>query len=299
MAEPVLSKTIEADDDGIISISHNLHALDHFYDDALAGVIDRHPEEFLDICVEGSFSTCRRNGFTGTQLIEAVKLGKFWLNLRNIDQIDHDIGHMINDLHDQSDAVLGRKGSSRIGGLLISSPSASVGYHFDLTDVTLWHIRGQKRIYIYPDSEPFIMSEDIQNVVLAEGVEKIPYNPEFDKAAKAYDLEPGQMISWPHLSPHRVENVSGLNVSLSLESLSLQSRFTIGAHFFDAFLRSRLNMSLFAQSDIRAIQIPKAVLAVLIRKAGLTRAHHAGTYYKYDLDKNFPGFLKPNPPTAE
>jgi quercetin dioxygenase-like cupin family protein len=30
-----------------------------------------------------------------------------------------------------------------------------------------------------------------------------------------YQLEPGDVVSWPHNAPHRIENLDSLNVSLS------------------------------------------------------------------------------------
>jgi hypothetical protein len=36
----------------------------------------------------------------------------------------------------------------------------------------------------------------------------------------AYDLQPGEMVTWPQHTPHRVVNTQGVNVSLSTEHMT-------------------------------------------------------------------------------
>lgn len=39
----------------------------------------------------------------------------------------------------------------------------------------------------------------------------------FDECAQVFDLEPGDVVTWPQNAPHRVENSDDLNISLSTE----------------------------------------------------------------------------------
>ncbi|MGB0907022.1 MAG: hypothetical protein ACPGVT_05980 [Maricaulaceae bacterium] len=279
MGNQILSEKIENYPNGIKIVRHNLPETNLFTQAALAKAIEEHPPELMDICVEGSFSTCERNGFTGMQLIEAVKQGKFWINLKQIERVDSPIGNLVKKMHSEVEHTMGRKTRSKIGGLLISSPSATVGYHFDLTDVTLHHIHGRKRIYIYPNKAPFLNSENVEDIALAEGVEKLPYNVKFDVAADVFDLEPGHMISWPHLSPHRVDNLSDLNVSISLESMCFESRLAVGAHFFDGFTYKRFGTRFFPQSENKFIRFMKSSIAICIKKSGMLNRAEAPTNY--------------------
>jgi len=52
----------------------------------------------------------------------------------------------------------------------------------------------------------------------------LPYDPEFDRAALNFDVNPGDLISWPQNAPHRVQNLGGINVSLSCEFDTKRSR---------------------------------------------------------------------------
>lgn len=51
----------------------------------------------------------------------------------------------------------------------------------------------------------------------------LPYDPEFEQFATSYNLEPGEMLTWPQNVPHRVESLSGLNVSLTTEYYTPQA----------------------------------------------------------------------------
>jgi len=50
-----------------------------------------------------------------------------------------------------------------------------------------------------------------------ESDDDLPYRPELDQHATPYDLDPGDMLTWPQNTPHRVDNLEGLNVSLTTE----------------------------------------------------------------------------------
>ena len=278
---------------GSVVIDHNLHHLDIFNDENLAHAIENHPSEILDICLKGSFIQVDRNGISGKDVLECVKKGLLWINLRRIESFDNPIGSRIKQMHLESNKLLKRKTYNHVGGLLISSPLSGAGYHFDLTDVTLWHIRGKKNIYVYPSGEPFLMKDGLEKIVLGRGIEKIPYEPMFDTFAKVFTLLPGQMLSWPHLVPHKVENDDSLNVSLSLESVTMASRFRLGSHFFDAFTRKHFDFQIMAHSKIKLVQVIKTVFSILIKKLGASEHYKELTGYTYKLDLSAPNFLVP------
>ena len=286
-----LANTIITNVNGSVLIDHNLHNLDIFSDEDLAQAIENHPSDLLDICLKGSFIQVDRNEVSGLDIIECVKKGLLWINLRRIESFDNPIGNLIKQMHLESNQLLKRKTYNHVGGLLISSPLSGAGYHFDLTDVTLWHIRGEKKVYVYPATEPFLTKEGLEKVALGRGVEKIPYEEEFDKSANVFTLLPGQMMSWPHLTPHRVENGDCLNVSLSLESVTMASRLRLGSHFFDAFVRKRFGFQIMGHSKNIFVQFIKTLFSIVIKKTGISEQDKELTGYKYKLDMTSPEFL--------
>ena len=99
-------------------------------------------------------------------------------------------------------------------GILISSPGAQVYYHADVPGQSLWHIRGEKRVYLYPNRDPFLPEDQIERIVLSMTEAEIDYQPWFDDHALVFDLKPGEMLHWPLNAPHRVENLDSVNISV-------------------------------------------------------------------------------------
>jgi hypothetical protein len=127
---------------------------------------------------------------------------------------------VVNSLYDELETLCGESMFNRSANLLISSPTAMVYYHLDCPANMLWHIRGKKRVWAYPLETGAVSRQTIEAVLCGEKAEEIAYQAELDQLAKVVDLRPGQMITWPQHTPHRVVNTSGLNVSLSTEHMT-------------------------------------------------------------------------------
>jgi len=78
----------------------------------------------------------------------------------------------------------------------------------------------------------------LENVCSGLWSEDVPYQSDWDKYALVYDAQPGQLITWPQLTPHRVTNLSGLNVSLSTEHKNSRARRRLNVHEANHFLRT-------------------------------------------------------------
>ena len=163
-----------------------------------------------------------------------------------------------------------------MGGLLISSPKATVNYHCDITNITLWHLRGKKRVFIYPNQPPYLKTEDVQRITIGDGIENIDYDKTFESAVQSIDLEPGMMVAWPHLSPHRVDNLEGINVSLTLESLSAKSRTLLGAQFFDGFINRTFGTQLVKRNPSLPARYIKTAISFVIKALRLHRKFQRG-----------------------
>jgi len=127
------------------------------------------------------------------------------------------------------------------GGILISSPVAKVPYHCDQTETILWHVRGKKRIYLYPPTEEFLPDEAYQSIITQDREDDIPYSADMDAHAAVYDLEPDEMISWRLNAPHRVDNQTYC-VSVTTEYSTRESAFKNAGMFTNAVLRQKFGV---------------------------------------------------------
>ena len=154
-------------------------------------------------------------------LFEAAKSGRIWLNLRRVMDHHPDLARLVDSLYQELEAKCpGLATFNRSANLLISSPEAIVYYHLDCPVNMLWHIRGTKRVWAYPLESGIVSDETIEGVLCGEKSEELEYRSEWDVLSIEYDLQPGEMVTWPQHTPHRVVNTGGLNVSLSTEHMT-------------------------------------------------------------------------------
>ena len=193
--------------------------------DALAGLIERYPAEHCSLVATSSQGSATRRwregelgGLNGRQVIDTIARGGLWLNLRNVHLVDPRYGALQDAAYAELRAALpGFDAGALRMGILISSPLAQVHYHADMPGQTLWQIAGRKRVYIYPPHAPYLPAAALEDIALS-GVEvTLPYDPAFDHDAVLMELAPGQMLHWPLNSPHRVDNLDCLNISVTTE----------------------------------------------------------------------------------
>jgi hypothetical protein len=212
----------------IFVAQHRLHTLELFNDGRLIELLDRHPRADLGINTMGDdparradWQEGRAGSLDAAELLEAARIGRIWLNVRRVMDHHHEYAELVLALYEDLERTCpGLKTFNHSANLLISSPSALVYYHLDCPVNMLWHIRGRKRVWAYPLEAGLVSDETIEGVLCGEKSEELDYRPEWDKLAAAHDLEPGEIITWPQHTPHRVVNTEGLNVSLSTEHMS-------------------------------------------------------------------------------
>jgi len=216
-------------------------------DEALAAVLDRYPAELFDINLydyddEGQVSlrTGARGRLNGAELLAAIQQGRLWVNLRSVETGWPELwAAAMAEYGRVQGAYPGLRAVKNAGQLILSSPKARVPYHFDAAGVVLFHLRGRKRIFVYPGDEVHLAEIDMEQVVSRQTTEELPYVRAFEADAQVVDLEPGQALTWPIYAPHRVENLDRFCVSLSMDFQTWPSRFRNGALFTNAVLRSR------------------------------------------------------------
>jgi hypothetical protein len=230
---------------GVIQARHRLHRAPEFTDLSLAALLNRHPRDLCDFCTMGEDPADRDSwragdpgAYSGQALLEAVRAGKLWINLREVMNVDPVYKPLFNALLNQLKHLNpGYNPLRGYGGILISSPRAQVFYHSDVSETFLLHVRGRKRFRVYPPRAPWLEDKALEDILHKDQTEDIPYDPAWDADAAQIDLEPGDFVSWPLHAPHRVENLDGLNVSVTCEIVTQESMVKNGVHHANGALR--------------------------------------------------------------
>jgi len=250
--------------------THTLHESELASDAGLAALLDAYPRDKLGVYTfpphsEGRVEARhgRAPGISGADLLEAVKHGQIWLNLRAVNQNVAEHSDLGETVFAPLDGATGQRTMKRDVGVLISSPGIHVHYHLDIPLVCLVQLRGTKTLHLYPARAPFAPLDQIEAVALREREEDITYSDDFEAAAEAFELTPGQAITWPQNAPHRVQNSDALNVSLSCEFMTPKALLRANAIFANGVLRRSMNLS---------PSLPERVGPSLVGKAMLARA---------------------------
>lgn len=292
----------------IQTFSHNLAQSGLFTDAALASLLDRHPRHLVDVCtmIEQSGETSNEfphqhctvdpGNATGAELVEAAKSGAIWINVREAMNQDPAYQAMLEqtytELEDRT-ATRSRKRNRR-GGILISSPIAKVPYHCDPTQTLLWHIRGRKRVFVYPTTETFLPDEAYEAIVLGERDQDVPYKASFDEAAQVFDLPDNTLVCWPHTSPHRVEN-QGFCVSMVMECTTKESALRNGAMYFNGLMRRHFGAQPSWAQMSPGGRIATSFAGLVLRKLGAHRGHVRQDFVRFRIDPSQPSILSPVP----
>ncbi len=235
----------------ICHVNHNLHRSKLFGDEALAALIERAPASSYDIISMGAQGAQKRfwrkgelGNTSGMDAIAAIRDGRMWINLGNVGAYAEPYQELVEQIFaEQERHIPGFKPFNTKAGILISSPKAQVYYHCDIPGQSLWQMRGTKRVYIWPNSEPFLKPAQMERVVLGETEEEVEYHTWYDNYAQVIDLAPGEMLHWPLNGPHRVENHDCLNVSMTTEHFTDEIRRVYAVNFANGVLRQRFGLT--------------------------------------------------------
>ncbi len=282
----------------ILTVRHKLEETGLFTDDALADLLEKHPSEKLDVCTMGHDHPLYPNKFrtgdfrdaSGKDLIAAAKAGAVWINVRQAMNVHSEYKAVLDKMYGSIAAITGKPAFNARGGILISSPVAKVPYHCDQTETILWHVRGKKRIYLYPPTEEFLPEEAYQSIITQDREDDVPYSPDMDEHARVFDLEPGEMISWRLNSPHRVNN-STYCVSVTTEFSTRESAFKNSVMYTNAVLRQRFGVkSRWAASSLPERYV-KSVAGRVLRKVSAYKANNGEDMVTFKIDNASEGYV--------
>ena len=266
-----------------------------FNDDALIAAFNAHARHDLQIAMMGCDPTRMDQWVYGTvgdadgeALLEAIRRGRLWLNMLHLDQ-----NPVYRSLIDQSVKKTGLNIVHRRVMGLVSSPGAQVLYHLDPELVMLFHIRGHKRLYLYPADDPaFADPKDVERIFTGESHEDIPFQKEWDQAATVYDLSPGAFATWPQNAPHRVENGSDLNVSLSMSFYTPEAIFKERLYCANRYFRRFLPFS-FESWNVNGWNAKAKVLAYrLAQKMKIRQFEGVKDTPKFEIDPFSPDGIR-------
>lgn len=234
----------------IWSLQHGLPDTGMFSDEALAKLIDSHPRENLHAHHMGGtneepiYLDAEIGSLTGAEVLAAIRRGRLWLSVVHVEEDHPEYARLLDALYDQLETQSGIRTvrGSRLANLLISSPTAEVFYHADAHPTVLWHIRGTKKVLVYPPWDARFLSVENRELCLLGMLMDDLYRSDHDSHAVTFEMNPGDAATWPQSTPHRVVNVDGLNVSLSSEHHTRASKRRQRVAAANWFFRNRLGL---------------------------------------------------------
>lgn len=291
-----------------LKAQHRLHQHPLFSFEALAALIDRYPRAQYALVQMGPQGSARRTwregdigGLEGSRVIEAIKQGRMWLNLRNVGGVDKRYKDLLDDAFEEVRRnVPGYDTYNRTNGILISSPNAQVYYHADLPGQSLWQLHGRKRVFVYPNTPPFLTEEQLENIALFEVEVDMHYEPDYDRHALVFEIGGGEMLHWPLNAPHRVENLDCLNVSMTTEYWTEDIRRSQMINMANGILRYKAGLTPKSRSTEGAAFWAKAALQAGVKRAGLLKKERkARRPVEFRLDPEHLGAIIDFPQAAE
>lgn len=281
-----------------LTFRHALHERAMFSDAGLAATLDAYPRDKLGVFTMGcdpvDWTSWRRGDagdLSGAQLLEAVEQGRIWLNLRAANAYLADYAALSDEVFADKERNARVRTLKRDVGLLISSPNAQVFYHLDTPLVSLWQIRGRKRVWLYPPQAPFVEVAQLERIVLRETAEQFDYAPAWDAGAEVCDLTPGRMVTWKQNAPHRIENGPMVNVSLSLEFMTPRAIARANLIYGNGVLRRRLGIKTAIRDRLDAQGLARIAAARAAKALKLQKASERVLPVTFRLDAAEPGRL--------
>lgn len=283
-----------------LAFRHELHTRPMFSDEGLIELLDRYPRDKLGVFTMGedpvAWETWRKGAageLSGAELLAAARAGRIWLNLRETNRHLPAYAALSDEIFAEKQAASGVRTFKRDLGVLISSADAQVFYHLDVALVSLWQIRGAKRVYVYPVAEPFVGDEALERIVLRETAEQFAFDPAWDAAAQVFDLTPGTMVTWRQNAPHRIENGPMLNVSLSIEFQTPAALMRANVIYANGVLRRRLGARPRLAPGFTPGNLAKVGVARAAKALKLQTPHERMLPTSFRLDPAQPGVLLP------
>ena len=210
-------------------------------DEALIHALNRYPAGLVDTNGMVSLGFDETGHADGEGVLEAIKAGQLSVTLRNVHEAHPGLwAEALASFHRLAPTLGIRKPGKLTGQLVLSSAEAHAPYDFASTGVAVFHLRGVKRVWVYPVNEVSLPQATIEAVISgAASVPELAHTRLQDASAWRFDLVPGEALAMPLYAPHRIENQEDLCVTLVLTYETAESRITNGAHIANSVLRRK------------------------------------------------------------
>lgn len=271
---------------------HKFHELDLFSDAALEALLDNYPREWLQCYTMGKnpenhneWTPVHISESSGKQILSALQKGRMWVNVINIDRYNGEYAELISQMYQVINAGCNHitNAKSSFSALLISSPGIQVYCHVDADANMLWHLKGRKRVWVYPARDTrFAPQTYVEEIIGEARHENVPFERWYDDHAFSHELKAGEVVSWPQHSPHRVENI-GFNVSLTTSYGSKESRRQLGVHGFNHYILKPLGFKNRSIERIGLVAEVKSFTYFVLKKLKVLKKGERTASYTTDL----------------
>ena len=288
-----------------VACKHRFAESGLFTDEKIAELIERYPRANYNVNTMNRQGEQRfwRDGeigdLSGMEVLNAIRTGQIWLSLHHIEKNAPEIGDLIQGAFNQIKSMKPGFNSWRHNtSLLISSPGAKVHCHADVPMIALWHLRGRKKVWVWDAKDKSVLPDrTMEGIILRESEEDaLAYRPDWDEKANSYVLEPGDVISWPLNAPHRVDNLDGLNMSLTTDYMTSEAQRKYGVYYTNGFLRRAIGMEPRSTATEGPVALAKCAFALAIKKLGIRKSEEFEFVSTFKVDPNAPDgvrMLKP------
>jgi hypothetical protein len=291
-----------------VHLGHRFDGADSLFGDAaLASLIERTPHLSTHVNtmdVRSHDPRTRREGtlkgLSGAEALDAVRQGRIWILLQQPTEIDRRYAEVLRAIYAELEVrVPGLRSFNHKMSILISSPKVQVYYHADVPGQTLWQVRGSKRVYVYPNTPPFLPQAALEKIVLGEAHEiSLKYEPWFDAHAEVIQLEPGRMLHWPLNCPHRIINDDCLNVSFTTEHMTRELRNAYAVNYANGVLRRALGLERLPRPQTGLGLYARLGLAAAHKYSGAQARGRAKRIIDFEVDPAAPKGVRDVAPFA-
>ena len=159
-----------------------------------------------------------RNGLSIADTIRRIEECRSWMVLKNV-ELDQEYGDLLNsclaEVRQFSDHVSpGMK--HQAGFIFISSPGSVTPYHIDPENNFLLQIRGQKFVYMFPQHDREILTEENLEAFFTGAHRNLPFEEWYNARSEKFELNPGDGLHFPVAAPHWVQNGPEVSISFSI-----------------------------------------------------------------------------------
>lgn len=287
----------------IVRFNHRLAETGLFTDAALARLIDEFPRDEVTICTmspsprpDVRWIAGDAPGLDGEALVEAARRGRLWVSPRSAMTKHPKYKRVFDQVMGEFAKATGLAVLKADAAVLISSARMGIFFHVDPAETMLWHIRGHKTILVYPPREEIVTEQALEAILLKETLSDLPWREDMEPLAVAVDLAPGEAVSWPIHSPHRVLNGNDLNVSVSVEFTTPRSMMTNGVFHTNGVLRRKLGVNPVSRHTPEILKPAYWAAAKAMKVAGIGKASVERNHTRqFDVDLSIPGCIRWRP----